>query len=215
MPAPQYVLLPHGVGSADVAQLLAEMGSGAQSFAIAPTTGWVGRRRESASSTVGPSPSSSTASPPRWRRSCLVGGPGSDRGGRGLTSTPTTVGQGAATMARLPKPTNLADHLLASRPVGEHGRGHGSQPGRLRRARRRTRRTRSVSPIGSSVPFNGTPLTLPTNFLVEDGIGGLSAPPIRPVSPRFIAREHRDDGRRRPSRSPGSRPRSRRTSCSG
>ena len=165
MPAPQYVLRSYG-GGADVAQLLEEMGSGAQSFAIAPTTGWV-EDDGSPLGTVGPFTvviDRFTASVEKILCSSvdLVTGvvevyvdPDDGWSGRGYDGTAPQAHVPGGSPSGVQTCWSSAEAMEANQAVFDV-LGGGSE-GLI------------GVPIGSSVPFNGTPLTLPTNFLVEDG----------------------------------------------
>ena len=166
MPAPQYVIRSYG-GGADVAQLVENMGASDTSFTIAPDTGWV-EDDGSPLGTVGPF----TVVIDRFTTSVekilcsainLVTGlvtvyvdPADGWSGRGY--------DGSTAQAHVPGgSTSGVQTCWSSAEANEANQavynvlGLGGPIAQL-----------SV-PIGASLPFMGTPQTLPSNFLVEDG----------------------------------------------
>ena len=182
MPAPQYVLRSYG-GGAVVAQLTEAMGSGDQSFAINPTTNWL-EDDGNPLGTVGPFTvviDRFTASVEKILCSSvdLVTGvvevyvdPSDGWSGRGYDGTAPQAHVPGGSPSGVQTCWSSAEAMEANQAVFDV-LGGGSE-GLI------------GVPIGSSVPFNGTPLTLPTNFLVEDGLRRSPGPPTQPVSPPLI-----------------------------
>ena len=165
MPAPQYVRRSYG-GGADVAQLTESMGSSDQSFAINPTTGWL-EDDGNPLGTVGPFTvviDRFTASVEKILCSSvdLVTGVvevyidmADGWSGRGYDGTAPQAHVPGGSPSGVQTCWSAAEANEANQAVYDV-LGGGSE-GLI------------GVPIGSSLPFNGTPLTLPTNFLLEDG----------------------------------------------
>jgi microcystin-dependent protein len=165
MPAPQYVLRSYG-GGADVAQLQQSIGASDITFAITPTTGWVEEDGQPLG-TVGPFTvvvDRFTASVEKILCSAvnLVTGtvnvyidPDDGWSGRGYDGTNPQGHQPGGSSSGVQTCWSSVEAAEANQAVFDVlGSGSSGLVG---------------VPIGSSVPFNGTPLTIPPNFVLEDG----------------------------------------------
>lgn len=165
MPAPQYVIRSYG-GGADVGQLTQEMGSTDTAFTITPTTGWLQDDGQPLG-TDGPFTvvvDRFTASVEKILCSAINLGTGSVAvyvdisdgwSGRGYDGTTPQAHVPGGSTAGVQTCWSSAEAQEANQAVFDVLGGGG---------------TGLIGvPIGSSLPFNGTPQTLPANFLVEDG----------------------------------------------
>jgi microcystin-dependent protein len=165
MPAPQFVIRSYG-GGADVGQLVQEMNPGDLTFTIAPDTGWV----EDNGAPLGTSGPFSTVvdrfTPSVEKILCsainLTTGlvnvyvdPSDGWSGRGYDGTQPQGHVPGGSPAGVQTCWTSAEAKEANRAVFDVlGGGSSGLVG---------------VPIGTSIPFNGTGLTTPANFLLEDG----------------------------------------------
>ena len=170
MPKPQYVRRSYGGGSA-VAQLVNAMGSTDTSFTISPTTGWVDEDGSSPLGTVGPFTVVIDRFTPQVEKilcssinlstgvvTVYTSGDGWSGRGYDGTTAQAHVPNGSTAGVQTCWSSQEADEANQA-VVDVLGGGL----------------TTYGVPVGTIVPFAGTPQTLPTNFLVADGSSVLRA----------------------------------------
>jgi microcystin-dependent protein len=169
MPAPQYVIRSYGGGATEAAQLIQTIGSTDTSFSITPTTGWVETAGSNIGSPLGTSGPFTVAvdrfAPSEEKILCsainlstgvvtVYVDPGDGWSGRGYDSTSAQAHVPGTTTAGVSPVWSATEAEEANAAVHDMLGGGGGF---------------SVSvPIGTLIPFAGTALTLPTNFLVAD-----------------------------------------------